>query len=84
MAEEQPNADEIFFQEMKSILKPMIDSAKLELPKDPVIKNKIIHIFINLGCIYDTMVTKLFRDGRTWGKYRKNRITKFEKRNKAL
>ena len=46
MAEEQPNADEIFFQEMKSILKPMIDSAKIELPKDPVIKNKIIHIYI--------------------------------------
>jgi hypothetical protein len=84
MSQQQPSPEDIFFQQMRAILKPMIDSAKLELPKDPVIKNKIIHIFINLGCIYDTMVTKLFRDGRTWGKYRKNRITKFEKRNKTL
>ena len=45
MSEAQPNADEIFFQQMKSILKPMIDSAKLESPKDPVIKIIFIYIY---------------------------------------
>ena len=35
------NPDEIFFQEMKAILKPMINSALLEKPKDPV--NNIIN-----------------------------------------
>ena len=30
------NQDEIYLGHMNSILKPMIDSAKAELPKDPV------------------------------------------------
>ena len=42
----RPNPDEIFFQEMKAILKPMINSALLEKPKDPVSKMKIIFVFI--------------------------------------
>ena len=40
------NHDEIFFQEMKAVLKPMINSALLEKPKDPVSKMKIIFVFI--------------------------------------
>ena len=42
----QPNPDDIFYQEMRSILKPMINSALLEKPKDPVSKVKIIFVFI--------------------------------------
>jgi hypothetical protein len=42
----RPNPDEIFFQEMKDVLKPMINSALLEKPKDPVSKMKIIFVFI--------------------------------------
>lgn len=30
------NPDDIFYQQMKAILKPMINSALLEKPKDPV------------------------------------------------
>ena len=40
------NPDDIFYQQMKAILKPMINSALLEKPKDPVSKMKIIFVFI--------------------------------------
>jgi len=42
MSQAQPNPDEIFLKQMKGILKPMIDSAKIEKPKDPVIKDLFI------------------------------------------
>jgi hypothetical protein len=37
MSQTQPSPDQIFSQQMKSILKPMVDSVKMEKPKDPVI-----------------------------------------------
>ena len=39
-----PPEEDPIYGEIRSILKPMIDSAKLESPKDPVIK--IIFIYI--------------------------------------
>ena len=46
MSQPQPNPDEIFYQQMRAVLKPMINSALLEKPKDPVSKMKIIFVFI--------------------------------------
>ena len=36
MSQAQPNPDEIFYQQMRAVLKPMINSALAEKPKDPV------------------------------------------------
>ena len=36
MSQPQPNSDENFYQQMRGILKPMIDSALSEKPKDLV------------------------------------------------
>jgi hypothetical protein len=66
-----PEEDAIY-KEIRSIIKPMINSALSEMPKNPV----IIHIFISklfiIGSIYDSMVTKLFRNGNTRRKFGKN------------
>ena len=36
MSQSQPSPDEIFLQQMRAILKPMINSTLEEKPKDPV------------------------------------------------
>jgi hypothetical protein len=36
MSQQQPSPEDIFFQQMRAILKPMIDSTLSEKPKDPV------------------------------------------------
>ena len=33
---EEPNAEDVYYLQMKSILKPMLKSALKEMPKDPV------------------------------------------------
>ena len=68
-----PEEDAIYGQ-IRSILKPMINTALSEMPKDPV--NNSQFNFINilsyfLGCFHDSMVTKLFRYWNTWRKFRK-------------
>jgi len=44
MSENQLTPEEMLYQQMKSILKPMINSALVEKPKDPVIIINIIYI----------------------------------------
>jgi hypothetical protein len=59
--------EETIYKEIHSIIKPMINTALSEMPKNPVI---IYFLFIyNIGSIYDSMVTKLFRYGYTWRKF---------------
>ena len=40
MSQQQPTQEEVFLNQMRAILKPMIDSTLSEMPKDPVSKNK--------------------------------------------
>ena len=53
---------------MRAILKPMIDSTLSEMPKDPVSKNKFnSKILFIIGRIHDSMASKLFWNGYSWG-----------------
>ena len=36
MSQSKPNLDEIFLQQMRSILKPLINSTLAEKPRDPI------------------------------------------------
>lgn len=38
MSQPEQNSDDIIYKQMRAILKPMIDSALFEMPKDPVRK----------------------------------------------
>ena len=65
----QPQEDPIY-NEIRSILKPMINTALTEMPKDPVINLFFyLFIFIVIDSFYDSMVTKLFRYRNTWRKF---------------
>lgn len=68
MSQQQPTQEEVFLNQMRAILKPMIDSTLSEMPKDPVSKNKFnSKIFLIIGRIHDSMASKLFWNGYSWG-----------------
>lgn len=46
MSQNQQNSDDIFVEQLDSIIKPMINSVKMEMPNNPVTKEFFIKIFI--------------------------------------
>jgi hypothetical protein len=58
MSQTNLDPDDALLQEMRTILKPMVDKTIEQRPQDPV----IILYNIIIDRIYDSLVAKIFRD----------------------